>query len=161
MTTAALGEVAVARCEDCRQARAAGYQGVTGWHTGDDGERHNHLRGRASPGGVVLHRGDESWMRAYRASESLAATIRATRPAPAPELTPEELAIAQAMGLDTPDYRQRMVALKRQEAGPSIDTLSLPRSPLEAARRVRDQYFPGISDEALRETLEREREGGR
>jgi len=101
-------------------------------------------------------------MRAYRASasasESLDATIRATRPAPAPGLTPEEIAVAQQMGVDGPEYRQRMIALKRREASPSIAT---PRDKLEAAKSVRDRYFPEIPDEALRKTLEREREGGR
>ena len=157
MTTATLGEVAAGRCAECKRHRDGGYQGdTTGWFVGDDGERHNHLRGSTftREDGAVIHADDPQWMAEMARQERLGvARIWATGPPARPdELTPEELEIAQAMGLS----EQQVLATKRREAAPSIDTLSSPRDRLEAAKSVRDAYFPGISDEALRETLERE-----
>jgi hypothetical protein len=41
--TPTIGELASARCSECAAARAAGYENVSGWQTGPDGELHNHL----------------------------------------------------------------------------------------------------------------------
>ena len=145
MTTATLGEVAAARCAECKRFKDGGYQGdTTGWFVGDDGERHNHLRGSTftREDGAVIHADDPRWMAEMARQERLGvARIWATgRPARPDELTPEELEIARQMGLDP----VKVLATKRREAGPPIDTLSLPRDRLEAARSVRDAYFPGI-----------------
>ena len=105
MTTATLGEVAAARCAECKRFKDGGYQGdTTGWFVGDDGERHIHRRENTytREDGVVVHADDPRWMAEMARQERLGvARIWATgRPARPDELTAEELEIARAMGLE-------------------------------------------------------------
>ncbi len=95
-----VGLEAANRCDECRRCRRAGYRGTTGWFTGGDGARHNHLT--------------------ERARSSSPANDAGRAPAPTDPLKPTaaEMYIAAQLGLSEQDIRaQKGIDVTNELAG--------------------------------------------